>query len=163
MSLWTTQSIRGTLELPKQGPLSVLSSGWHWWQVHTGCLNLKWMALRGRRINNYLELGDLLIWVSLISFQKTNISWPQQPPTEKVLKFKMISHDSNPKFIGSKHQNKAEFNNLDDYEVLSSDFSGLRTSAASLSSSASATSLTSTASIALYHQGTSWTRLLDHP
>jgi hypothetical protein len=31
----------------------------------------------------------------------------------------------------SKHQNEAEFKNMDDSEVLSSDFSGLRTSAAS--------------------------------
>ena len=71
-------------------------------------------------------------------FKKSNISWPQQPPTEKVLKFKMISHDSTPIFF-SKHKNKPGFNNLDDYEVLSSDFSGLRTSGASLFSSVSAT------------------------
>ena len=50
-----------------------------------------------------------------------------------------------------KHQNKAEFKNLDDSEVLSSDFSGLKTSAASLTSSASATSTASTASKALFH------------
>jgi len=52
----------------------------------------------------------------------------------------------------SKHQNKAEFNNLDDSEILSSKFLGLRTSVASLASSASATSLASTTSTALYHQ-----------
>ena len=51
----------------------------------------------------------------------------------------------------SKHQYKAEFKNLDDSEVLSSDFSGLRTSAASLTSLASATSMASTASKALFH------------
>ena len=27
---------------------------------------------------------DAAIWVSSISFQKSNIAWPQQPPTEKV-------------------------------------------------------------------------------
>ena len=49
------------------------------------------MALRGRRINNFLELwcllasGGLDIWVSSTSFQKSNIGWPQQPLTEKVL------------------------------------------------------------------------------
>ena len=59
------------------------------------------MALRSRRINNFLELcclvglGGLLLWVSLINFQKSNSSWPQQPTTEKVLKF----HDSTPKSI----------------------------------------------------------------
>ena len=41
----------------------------------------------------------------------------------------------------TKHQYKAEFKNLDGSEVLSSDFSGLGTSAASLTSLASATSM----------------------
>jgi hypothetical protein len=41
-----------------------------------------------------------------------------------------------PKNIFSKHQNKAEFKNLDDFEVPSSDFSGLRTSATSMTSTA---------------------------
>ena len=40
---------------------------------------------------------------------------------------------------GSKHQNKAEFKNLDDFEVPSCDFPGLRTSAASTTSMASMT------------------------
>ena len=49
------------------------------------------MALKGRRINNFIESwclvasGGLGIWVSSTSFQKSNIGWPQQPPTEKVL------------------------------------------------------------------------------
>ena len=49
------------------------------------------MALRGRRIENFLELWWLAasrvvdICVSSISFQKSDISWPQQPPTEIVL------------------------------------------------------------------------------
>ena len=59
-----------------------------------------------------LKSWDLDIWVSSTSFQKNNISWPQQPPTEKVLKFNMIFHDSTNFF--SKHQNKAEFKNLND-------------------------------------------------
>ena len=48
------------------------------------------MALRGRRINNFVELwcllalGGLDISVSTTSFQKSNIDWPQQLPTEKV-------------------------------------------------------------------------------
>ena len=49
------------------------------------------MALRGRRIENFLELwwlvasGVVDIWVSSTSFQRNNIGWPQQPPTEIVL------------------------------------------------------------------------------
>jgi hypothetical protein len=58
------------------------------------------MALRGRRIKYFFELwwlvgsGGFTIWVSSTSFQKSSISWPQQPPTEKVLKFKVIFPDS---------------------------------------------------------------------
>ena len=58
---------------------------------------------------------------------------------------------------------KAEFKNLDDSEVLSSDFPGLKTSTASLTSSASTTSLASTNSTALFYQRTSWFWWLDHP
>ena len=95
------------------------------------------MVLRGRRIDKFVELwclvasGGLGIWVSSTSFQKSNIGWPQQPLTEKVLNFNMIFHDPTKKLFFSKHQNKAEFKNLDDTEVLSSDFPDLRTSAAS--------------------------------
>ena len=63
----------------------------------------------------------------------------------------MIFHDPTKKLIFSKHQNKAEFKNLDDTEVLSGDFLGLKTSAASLASPASATSMASTASKALFY------------
>ena len=49
----------------------------------------------------------------------------------------MIFHDPTKRLIFSKHQNKAEFKNLDDTEVLSSDFPDLRTSAASVNSTAS--------------------------
>jgi hypothetical protein len=52
-------------------------------------------------------------------------------------------------FCFSKYQNKAEFKNLDDSEVFSSDFSGLRTS------SASVTSLASTAFKTLFSPKTS--------
>ena len=81
------------------------------------------MALRGRRFNNFIKLGYLVasgglhFCVSLTSFQKNDIGWPQQPPTEKVLKFNMIFYDSTPKFFVSKYQNKAEFDNA---QVLSS-------------------------------------------
>jgi hypothetical protein len=43
----------------------------------------------------------------------------------------LIFHDSTPKkYFFSKHQNKAEFRNLDDSEVPSCDFPGFITSAA---------------------------------
>ena len=81
-------------------------------------------ALRGRRIHNFIELwclvdsGGLEILVSSTHFQKSNIDWPQQPPTERVLKFHMIFHDSTKTKLFSKYQSKAKFKNLDD----SSDF-----------------------------------------
>ena len=57
-------------------------------------------ALSGRRINNFIVLwcpvasGGLDFCVSSTSFQKNDIPWPQQPPTEKLLKFNIIFHDS---------------------------------------------------------------------
>ena len=89
------------------------------------------MALRGRNIMNFDDISlaawsqGLLICVSSTSFQKSSISWPQQPLTEKVLKFNLIFHDSIPKNFFLKHQNKAEFKNLDDSEVPSCDFQAL--------------------------------------
>ena len=70
------------------------------------------MALRGSRIENFDEIwwlvasGGLDFCVSSTSFQKSNIGWPQQPPTEKVLKFNMGFHDSVKNIFFSKHQNK---------------------------------------------------------
>ena len=49
------------------------------------------MALRGSRIENFDELwclvalGGLEFCVLSTSFQKSNVGWPQQPPTETVL------------------------------------------------------------------------------
>ena len=57
-----------------------------------------------------------------------------------------------PKNILSKHQNKAEFKNLDDSEVPSCDFPGLRTSMASMTSTASTTSMASTTLTASFYQ-----------
>ena len=62
----------------------------------------------------------------------------------------MTSHDSTKKKICSKDQNKAEFKNLDNFDVLSSDFEALKTPAASLISSASAASLVSATSTTLF-------------
>ena len=69
------------------------------------------------------------IWVSSTSFQKSNIGWPQQPPTEKVLKFNMSFHDSVKKVFSktSKYSNITpqiiEFKNLNDFNDLISAFS----------------------------------------
>jgi hypothetical protein len=89
------------------------------------------MALRGRRIENFddISLGacsqGLPISISSTSFQKSTLCWPQQPLTEKVLKFNLINHGSTPQNFFSKSYNKAESKNLDDSEVLSSDFQAL--------------------------------------
>ena len=40
------------------------------------------------------HLGDGDIWVLSIFFQKSNIGWPQQPPTEMVPIFNLIFYDS---------------------------------------------------------------------
>jgi hypothetical protein len=61
-------------------------------------------------------------------------------------------HDSNKKYLFSKHQNKAEFRNLIDSAFISSDFPGLRTFAASMTSTASSTSVASMTSPASFHQ-----------
>jgi hypothetical protein len=61
-----------------------------------------------------------------------------------------------PKNSFSKHQNKAEFKKLDDYEVPSYDFPGLRTSVASMTSTASTTSMASMTSTASFHQKNYW-------
>ena len=48
------------------------------------------MALRGRNIENFDDTSltawsrGLPICVSSITFQKSSIGWPQQPPTERV-------------------------------------------------------------------------------
>ena len=73
------------------------------------------------------------IWVSLTSFQKNNIGWPQQPLIEKELRLKMDFRDSVKKhffFKTSKlnyfYPQIDESNIKNDSEVLSSDFLGLR-------------------------------------
>ena len=66
------------------------------------------------------------------------------------------------KIIFSKHQNRAEFKNLDNSEVLSCDFPGLRTSAASISSTASTASPASTASMTSSASFNYWSWWLDH-
>ena len=68
-----------------------------------------------------------------------------------------------PKKSYSKDQIKAEFKNLENFQVLISNFEALETSAASLASSASATSLASTASTALFPQKISSFWWFDHP
>ena len=50
-------------------------------------------------LNMVLECWDREFFGTTTIFQKNNISWPQQPPTEKVLKFNMIFHDSTKKIV----------------------------------------------------------------
>ena len=69
------------------------------------------MTLRGSRLENFDVIWCLGasegfdFCVSSTSFQKSNIGWPQQPPTEKLLKLNLIFHDSTKKLFFSKHQN----------------------------------------------------------
>ena len=61
------------------------------------------MAITGRKSINLIELWSIAgsrgleICVSTKKLKKNDIGWPQQPPTEKVLKFNMIFHDSTQK------------------------------------------------------------------
>ena len=43
--------------------------------------------------------GVVDIWVSSTSFLKSNVSWPQQPPTKKVVNFNIIFHESTKSII----------------------------------------------------------------
>ena len=69
------------------------------------------MALMGSKIENFDKLWclgasvGLAFYVSLTSFQNRNIGWPHQSPTEKLLKFNLIFHDSTKRPFLSKHQN----------------------------------------------------------
>ena len=82
--------------------------------------------------------GGSYIWVSSTSFQKCDIYWPQQSTTKKGAKIQLDTSWFYQKVIFFlKYKNKAEFTNLDDYEILSSDFPGLRMFAVSMTSTAS--------------------------
>ena len=71
--------------------------------------------MKGIRIINFFELWSIAgsrgseISVPSTSFQINDNGWPQQPQTEKVLKFDMIFHDSTQKIFFSIHKNKTEF------------------------------------------------------
>ena len=119
------------------------------------------MALIGIRIDNFIDIVcsvnawgyDILIFVT--SFQKKNIGWPQQPLTEKVLKFNMIQK----LFQNIKIKlNSTTWMTLKSSLVI---FLGLRTSTASITSLASATSLASSTYTSLFHQRTSLSWWLD--
>ena len=121
-------------------------------------------VLRVRRIHNFIKLwclvalGGLEIWVSSASFQKSNIGWPQQPPTD------MVFHDSTKENIFFQNVKvKPNSRTQDNTEVLGSDFTGLRTSATPVTSTASTTSVASMTSTASFHQKLYWTWWLDHP
>ena len=110
-----------------------------------------------------LEFWDWIFLGMTTSFQKSNIDWPQQPPTEKLPKFNIIFYDSTPKNFFSKHKNKVESKFLDDSEVLSSNFQGLNSSAASMTSVASTASMALMTSTASFHQQIYWSWWFDHP
>ena len=59
---------------------------------------------------------------------------------------------STQKLFFSKYLSKAEFKNVDDFEVLRSDFPGLTTSATSMTSTALTTLTASITSTASFHQ-----------
>ena len=65
-------------------------------------------ALKDKKIHNFIELWCLMgsrgmeIWVLSSSFKKSNRGWPQQPQTERLLKFNIIFHDSTKKFCFQK-------------------------------------------------------------
>ena len=69
------------------------------------------------------------IWVSSTSFQKSNIGWPQKPPTENstsvfmILSILIFFQNTKLKYFSPQI---IEFKNQDDSEVLNSDFPGLR-------------------------------------
>jgi hypothetical protein len=63
----------------------------------------------------------------------------------------LLFHDSIKLNFVSKHQNRAEFENLINTEVFSSAFSGLRISAALVTLTASTTSMSSMTSTASFH------------
>ena len=101
--------------------------------------------MRSRKyfIQTYLNLFEhFQTYQNLSEPIQTNLN-QSEPPTKKVVNFNMIFHESNKSIYFSKHQNKAEYKNLDDSKVLCSDFSDLKTSAASMTSTASTTSMAS--------------------
>ena len=69
------------------------------------------------------------IWVSSTSFQKSNIGWPQKPPTENstsvfmILSIFIIFQNTKLKYSSPQI---ITFKNQDDPEVLNSGFPGLR-------------------------------------
>ena len=84
---------------------------------NTWCVNSIWHILKSQTANkNCPKIFKKVaahsihsdIWVSSIYFQKSNISWPGQPPTERMPKFYLIFNDSTDNYF-FKHQNKIIF------------------------------------------------------
>ena len=69
---------------------------------------------------------EIYAWLTIWNF--FDLMWPQRPPTENVLKFNMSFHDF-VKTIFFKTSKESDISpqiiNLEDTEVLSSDFPGL--------------------------------------
>ena len=72
-----------------------LQLSWHSRQIlriqgHATGFDIQWRPWRPSKNNFYVKMKvfvyfwGLGIWVSSTSFQKSNIGWPQQPPSERV-------------------------------------------------------------------------------
>ena len=89
------------------------------------------MALRGRKLENFDELGFLvasggfdILFSSTSSKKKHKLA--STASNRKVTKIQPDISCFNQNIFFSKHQNKAEFKNLEDPEVFRSDFPDLR-------------------------------------
>ena len=95
-----------------------------------------------------------------------NLTHPQRPPTEKVLKFNISFDDSVKRFFFSKQQNKVlKLLNSRIWKPLKSSvviFQALETSSSSWTSAAFAASAASTASKGQFSQEKVWSWLSDH-
>ena len=94
---------------------------------------LNWLTDRNMQVRFCLKVSvyswDYGIWVSSTSFQKSNIGWPQKPPTENstsvfmILSIFIIFQNTKLKYSSPQI---IRFKNQDDPEVLNSGFPGLR-------------------------------------
>ena len=121
-----------------------------------------------KSIKNWCSVASWVVeiyaWSIIWNF--FDLTQPQWPLTEKVLKFNMSFDDSVKRFFFSKHQNKVlKLLNSRIWKTLKSSvviFQALETSSASWTSAASATSVASTASKGQYPQEKVWSWLYDH-
>ena len=92
-----------------QVPISFKEVGQHGLFLLPGALLGPYLT---QNINSCPGIVFLWIWGKMIQAEPS--VWPQQHLTKNVVNFNMIFHESTKSIIFSKHQNKAEFKNLDD-------------------------------------------------